>query len=316
MGRKAAMRFAASILTALASASLALAHSPAGYTPSGTPIFPIPRDAHMEQSGNKFNIVAKNGTVIHVIESGGGSGSSAPGPSKRQMLSVAVDASASPAFNDTLQAFNATFVVPPLPTTFESQLFFLTGGIVLVDDNGPGLYMAAGLQYGGTNLQGGPYWTLAVILQGLPGTEFSQLTFGNVVANPGETYQFYTTIDNSMFPLDNFTWYVVGINSPTDPEKDVSFIGLVSDLESDGVTIAPIITMFRGQEEGVTQATDYPVGDMVFEDISVNLLGTGIPEGVTWGTSTNATMSPGLTVQVQTDGASDGKIAFGFPDSD
>ncbi|KAF7320488.1 hypothetical protein HMN09_00132300 [Mycena chlorophos] len=301
------------LVTSLASALPQDSDSePARYTPSGRRIFSLPADSHLEQSGNKFNVVAANGSVVHVFERHS-VGSSVP-LEKRQSVSFAVDVSASPAFNDTLQYFNTSVVVPPAPTSFDSQLLFLTSGIVLVDDTGPFLYMAGGLQYGGTILQGGSYWTPTIFLQDLPGTDFGQLRFkfGNVVLQPGTVLDISTTINTNPPPEANFTWYELAIVSSA---ANVSYLSLVSDLESDGVNVAPIIPRFRAQEEGVLSGADYPAGELVFGDVGVGLT-TGVPKGVKWVVNANATVQPGLSVDVQKDGATDAQIAVVFPESE
>nr|GAT42445.1 predicted protein [Mycena chlorophos] len=290
------------IVPAFISLVLAASSPPSSFTPAGQPIFSVPPDSHLEQSSHgKFNIVAENGTILHFFE---------PSPEniKRQSLNVAVDVSASPSFtgNDTLQSFSTTVVVPPLPTTFDSQLLFLTAGVVLVDDDGESVFMSAGLQYGGTNAQGGPYYTPTLLLQDLSSTQFTQISYGNYPVNPGDTLQISATLDN-IVPMPGINWYELAISSPTDSQLDISYLARVN-------ASTPVIAMFRVQEEGVNpDAGEYPAGDAVFEDISVNST-TGVAD-VEWVTSTNATLDSGISVEVQTDGARDGQIVFVFAET-
>lgn len=38
--------------------------------------------------------------------------------------------------NNMIDSFNATFVVPPVPTSFDSQIIFLSANIQVLDANG------------------------------------------------------------------------------------------------------------------------------------------------------------------------------------
>ncbi|KAF7289692.1 hypothetical protein HMN09_01332300 [Mycena chlorophos] len=184
-----------------------------------------------------------------------------------------------------------------------AQLLFLTAGVVLVDDDGTSVYMSAGLQYGGTNAQGGPYYTPTLLLQDLPSTQFTQISYGNYPVNPGDTLQISATLDN-IVPMPGINWYELEISSPTNSQLDISYLARVN-------ASTPVIAMFRVQEEGVNPgAGEYPTGDVVFEDVSVNST-TGVA-GVEWMTRPNATLGSGITVEVQSD---DAQIMFVFPHS-
>nr|GAT58120.1 predicted protein [Mycena chlorophos] len=285
-------------------APLVLAEIPVSYTPSGTRIFSVPKGSHLRQSGSDLNVVAEDGTISHVFENLM-RGRPDNGPTKRQSLSVPVDATTSLPDNSTILSFNSTLVVPPLPTTFNSQIMFFTYG-ALFDDDGE-LFLSAGLQYGGTEFQGGPYWTLTIMSESVPQNLFLPSYLGNPIVYPGDVLNMSISVSPiSEFGLTGLWEYTLGFNN--DPDLTVSQV-----FQSP----APTSLLFRAQEEGVSQASDYPAGSVLFQDVSLVFNTTTGPStaSVSWTTDTNSTVQPGVEIKVDGNGSRDSQITIVFPDS-
>ncbi|KAJ7073198.1 hypothetical protein C8F01DRAFT_1244184 [Mycena amicta] len=162
------------ILTAAFLAQTTLALAPAAYTASasGQPIFVAPSGSRVQPSGRNMEVFAPNGTLIHTFENviPNVKTKRQPTLARRQDLSVT---GASTQFTATeenlLESFNTTFVVPPAPTSFESQIMFLSANVQFVAPNGiPFGNLRSAIQYGGSPLQGGPFWTYAIQLEFFP----------------------------------------------------------------------------------------------------------------------------------------------------
>lgn len=65
------------------------------------------------------------------------------------------------------------------------------------------------------------------------------------------------------------------------------------------------------EEEGVFQASDYPAGSFVFEEVNLNLT-TG-PPTISWNTSVDPTTNVEVTVDI--DGSENAQISIVFPSS-
>ncbi|KAJ7723393.1 hypothetical protein B0H16DRAFT_340956 [Mycena metata] len=205
--------------------------------------------------------------------------------------------------DNAIQSFNTTFVVPPLPTSFDSQIMFLSANIRPLDVNGvPFGNLRAALQYGGSGIAGtGPFWTYALQLE-VPGEGFFQITIGgaNITLDVGQRIDSFIVADPALaveFPGDN--WYIAGFdNIPDSPTIEV------------GWEVLPQVVALQLEEEGVSGPSDYPAGSFVFEQINLNLT-TGPPAALYWNTSGD----PATDVQVKVDveGSRDAQVSIIFP---
>ncbi|KAJ7058529.1 hypothetical protein C8F01DRAFT_1085669 [Mycena amicta] len=262
-------------LALLAQTTLALV--PVRHTTSGAPVFVGPSGSRLTQSGSNLEVFAPNGTLVHlfqdVIPNVKSKRASQPTLARRQVLS-STEAYVQLGPTDVLQSFNATFVVPPAPTSFESQIMYFSANIQWFDENGA-LFanLRAALQYGGSFSQGGPFWTYALQLELLPNNGFFEISAigGNSTLDVGQRLDSVITqqTDDS---LPDIVFY-----SPSFPNLPNPFqfgVGLQS---------LPQIVALQMEEEGVTQDSDYPQGSLVFESVNVNLT-SGAPT-LSWNTS-------------------------------
>ncbi|KAJ7056767.1 hypothetical protein C8F01DRAFT_1372731 [Mycena amicta] len=294
---------AAALLThaALTRALVAVSH-----TPSGKPIFQAPPGSRVQQSGTNMDVFAPNGSLIHVFQNVlSTSKNKKRAPTRRQDVS-ATEASIvfSDPSSDTVQSLKTSFVVPPEPKTFESQILFFGAGVGTLDNTTGALasILRAALQYGGTNIPGlgGPFWTAVIQLELLPegDSEFLQIfdPSVNYTLTPGDRLSTSVTFVPNGFPsffsynatFDNhpeFSWFEVGSSNPVQ------------------------VVNLRMEEEGVFQPSDYPAGAFVFEQVEVNLT-TGFPD-VSWSTDEDPTTN--VAVKVEKDGSQDAKVALIFP---
>ncbi|KAF7365890.1 hypothetical protein MVEN_00464000 [Mycena venus] len=293
---------------ALAAALLAettLALSPAAHTASGQPVFVAPSGSRVKPSGRNMEVFAPNGTLIHtfenVIPTNLKTKRASSQPIRRQDLSV-TEAYAQFGPTDVIQSFNTTFVVPPTPTTFESQIIFISANVQPLDANGvPFGNLRAALQYGGSWVQGGPFWTYAIQLE-IPPSGFLQVTNSDN-PNPGLDVgqRVISTLVHDTELIDpGIFWYIASFdNVPDAPVLEV------------GWQVPPQIAALELEEEGVFQASDYPAGSFVFEQVNLNLT-TG-PPTIAWNTSVDPTTNVEVTVDV--DGSENAQISIVFPSS-
>ncbi|KAJ7513254.1 hypothetical protein B0H11DRAFT_2268169 [Mycena galericulata] len=291
-------------LAAALLAGITLALSPAAHTASGQPIFVAPSGSRVKPVGRNMEVFAPNGTLIHtfenVIPTNLKTKRASSQPIRRQDLS-ATAAYAEFGPTDVIQSFNTTFVVPPAPTTFESQIIFLSANVQPLDANGvPFGNLRAALQYGGSSVQGGPFWTYAIQLE-VPPFGFLQVT--NIGANPDldvGQHIISTLVYDAEFSDDGIFWYIASFDNVTDaPTLEV------------GWQVPPQIAALELEVEGVSQASDYPAGSFVFEQVNLNLT-TG-PPTISWNTSVDPTTNVEVTVDV--DGSENAQISIVFPSS-
>ncbi|KAJ7731613.1 hypothetical protein B0H16DRAFT_1583143 [Mycena metata] len=285
-----------------------LALVPVGYTHSGLPFFLAPSGSRVKQSGRNMDVYAPNGTLIHTFED------VIPADLKtkrQQTLSRRQAVSATEAyaqFNTTadnmIDSFNATFVVPPVPTSFDSQIIFLSANIQVLDADGVSFgNLRAALQYGGSFLPGtGPFWTYAVQLE-IPGVGYLQVTnvgVNNFTVDVGQRIDSFIVADTALdAELPGIFGYIAGFdNVPDSPTLEI------------GWEVPPQLVALELEEEGVSGASDYPAGSFVFEQINLNLT-TGPPAAFCWNTSVDPTTD--VQVKVDVDGSQDAQVSFVFP---
>ncbi|KAJ7058550.1 hypothetical protein C8F01DRAFT_1371329 [Mycena amicta] len=293
------------VLAAALLAQTTLALTPAAHTASGLPVFLAPSGSRVQPSGRNMEVFAPNGTLIHTFENvipNNLKTKRQPTLARRQDLS---STEAYAQFNTTpdnfIQSFNTTFVIPPAPTTFDSQIIFLSANVQVLDADGvPFGNLRAALQYGGSWVQGGPFWTYAIQLE-LPPSGFLQVT--NIGADP--TLEAGQRIVNTIVADTEFNqetpgtfWYIASFdNVPDAPTLEV------------GWEAPPQIAALQLEEEGVSQASDYPAGSFVFEQINLNLT-SGAPT-ISWTTSVDPTTD--VQVKVDVDGSQNAQVSIVFP---
>ncbi|KAJ7035446.1 hypothetical protein C8F04DRAFT_1233672 [Mycena alexandri] len=287
-----------------------LALVPAGHTPSGLPFFLAPSGSRVQQSGRNMDVFAPNGTLIHTFEDVIPTNFKAK---RQQTLARRQEVSATEAyaqFNTTadneIDSFNATFVVPPVPTSFDSQIIFLSANIQVLDPNGvPFGILQPALQYGGSFLEGtGPFWTYSVQLE-IPGGGYLSVTNigANITVEVGQRISSFIVADPA---LDAQTkeelgvfWHIAGFdNIPDSPTLEI------------GWQVPPQIAALALEEEGVSGGSDYPAGSFIFEEIKLNLT-TGPPAALYWNTSVDPTTDVQLKVDVE--GSQDAQVSIVFP---
>ncbi|KAF7295210.1 hypothetical protein MIND_01059800 [Mycena indigotica] len=296
-----------SAIAAALFATTALALTPAGHTPDGKPIYIAPSGSRVQQVNANMLVFAPNGSLIHTFENvipKGARSKRAP-----SIINPRQDLSATQAYallntttDNLIQSFNTTFVVPPAPTTFKSQIIFLSANIQVLDPTTgiPFGNLRAALQYGGSWVQGGSFWTFAIQLE-IPPAGFLQVTL--IGADP--TLQVGQNIISTIVhdpELDSeepgVFWYIAGFpNVPNSTTLEV------------GWQIPPSIVALELEEEGVLQSSDYPAGSFVFDQINLNLTNNTPP--ISWKTSVDPTTN--VDIQVDVDGAENGKVSIIFP---
>ncbi|KAJ7058546.1 hypothetical protein C8F01DRAFT_1255696 [Mycena amicta] len=291
------------VLTAALLAQTTFALAPAAYTASGQPIFVAPSGSRVQPSGRNMEVFAPNGTLIHTFENviPNVKTKRQPTLARRQDLSVT---GASTQFTATeenlLESFNTTFVVPPAPTSFESQIMFLSANVQFVDANGvPVGSVRSAIQYGGSSLQGGPFWTYAIQVEFFPNGLLQVTNGADATVVPGQRMISTIVHDPSLdaeFPGTFF--YIASFeNIPDSPTFGLGF------------QVPPPIVALQLEEEGVAQASDYPPGSFVFEQVNVNLTAGAPP--ISWKTSVDP--STDVQVKVDVDGSQNAQVSFVFP---
>ncbi|KAK7017739.1 hypothetical protein R3P38DRAFT_3360537 [Favolaschia claudopus] len=286
-------------LTAVFLAQSALALVPIGRTASGRPMYVAPNGSRGVQVGNDLQLLAPNGTLLHTFTNVAKRSSSTL---ERRGDVNFIEASTPLTRTDTLQAFNTSFVVPPVPATFDSQLLYLNAAVLVSagDSDVPFAEVRAVLQYGANAVQGGSYWSI--------GTQLELIPDGGIVAispsrdfdplvQPGTEIVTSSTFNDVG---DRFFRYLTQFPFiPGSPVLDFSFN-------------SPALSVAIGLETvGVVKDGDYPAGSVNFKQTNLTLE-SGAPE-MTWnvsGAGTPASGGPYLTVDV--DGSTNAEFTVHF----
>ncbi|KAJ7058542.1 hypothetical protein C8F01DRAFT_293110 [Mycena amicta] len=235
-----------------------------------------------------MEVFAPNGTLIHTFEN--------------DLSVTGASAQFTATEENLLESFNTTFVVPPAPTSFESQIMFLSANVQFVDANGiPFGNLRSAIQYGGSPLQGGSFWTYAIQLEFFPSGLLQITNPADDTVDPGQRLISTIVHDPSLdaeFP-GTFSYVASFANIPDSPT-----IGL-------GLEVPPPIALLQLEEEGVAQASDYPAGSLVFEQVNLNL--TAGPPTISWKTSVDP--STDVQVKVDVDGSQNAQVSIVFPDA-
>ncbi|KAF7319471.1 hypothetical protein HMN09_00285700 [Mycena chlorophos] len=304
------MLFFRVLVAAFAVPAVIGALAPTSYTPSGRPIYEAPSGSRVLQNGTDMVVYAPNGTVLHVFENVVGARTSTPtgtGPLRPRQTASVSQVYATMGANDTLQALNASFVVPPPPTTFDSQFMFLSQGITTLDDTGaPATFFGGALQYGGSLVQGGPFYTAAAFLEFLPNGGYLTVTLIGPSAqlNVSDTAGISLTYGG----IETFP------GEPTFFDYNLVFTGPDADnLPQFGVgqQVLPAIVGFRVEEEGVSEPSDYPTGPLTFKDVQLELT-TGFPKKLDW--EIDGAAATGIDFKVVKGGSKNAEIKLIFPD--
>nr|GAT45973.1 predicted protein [Mycena chlorophos] len=304
------MTFLRALATAFIAVSAALALVPISHTPSGLPIYEAPSGSRVLQNGTDMVVYAPNGTRLHVFENVVGARTSTPtgtGPLRVRQTETVGQVFTTFGANDTLQAFNGTFVVPSAPATFDSQLMYLSQGVTTLDDNGvPASFLGAALQYGGSSIQGGSFYTGFAFIEWLPNGGYLSVTLTGSTGqlNVSDTVGISITYQG----IDSFPgeapYYLYNV-AFTGPDAD-----RFAQMEV-GQQVLPTVVGFRAEEEGVSGPSDYPSGPLVFKDIQMQLT-NGVPENVEW--EVEGAAATGIGFEVVNGGSGDVEIKFVFPD--
>nr|GAT45995.1 predicted protein [Mycena chlorophos] len=302
------------------SASVASGLAPISHTSSGLPIYEAPSGSRVVQNGTDMVVFAPNGTRLHVFEDvvGGRTSTSTStltgtGPLRPRQTASVGQVFTTFGANDTIQAFNATFVVPPPPTTFDDQFMYLSQGLMTLDDSGaPATFFGAALQaclsfFLAFGPQGGPFYTAAAFLELIPDAGYLIFTIANSTEqlNVGDTLGISATfqgVDTEQGVAGQFFTYNVGFAGPN-AENLPQLVGI-------GQQVLPAVASFRVEEEGVEEPGDYPTGPLVFKDVRLQLT-SGFPE-VSW--EVEGAEATDVMFEVVKDGAKDAEIKFVFPD--
>ncbi|KAK7018222.1 hypothetical protein R3P38DRAFT_2981826 [Favolaschia claudopus] len=289
-------------LTAALLAQSALALVPIGRTASGRPMYVAPNGSRGVQVGNDLQLLAPNGTLLHTFANVVSGGSKRSSTLARRGDVNFIEASTPLTRTDTLQAFNTSFVVPPIPAAFDSQLLYLNAAVLVSagDSDVPFAEVRAVLQYGANAVQGGSYWSI--------GTQLELIPDGGIVAispsrdfdplvQPGTEIVTSSTFNDVG---DRFFRYLTQFPFiPGSPVLDFSFN-------------SPALSVAIGLETvGVVKDTDYPAGSVSFKQTNLTLE-SGAPEMV-WNVSGAGTPSSGgpyLTVDV--DGSTNAEFTVHF----
>nr|GAT47516.1 predicted protein [Mycena chlorophos] len=304
------MLFFRIVVAAFAVPAVVVALAPTGHTSSGRPIYEAPSGSRVLQNGTDMVVFAPNGTQLHVFENVVGartSPSTGTGPLRPRQTDTIGQVYTTLGANDTLQAFNATFVVPPAPTTFDSQFMFLSQGITTLDDTGaPASFLGAALQYGGSFVQGGPFYIGAVFLEFLPDGGYLVLTLIDVspqlnVSDAVGISVTYQGIENEpgFAPFYDYNVEFTGSDAENLPQIEV------------GQQVLPAIVGFRVEEEGVSEPSDYPTGPLTFKDVQLELT-TGFPKKLDW--EIDGAAATGIDFEVVKGGSKNAEIKLVFPD--
>ncbi|KAF7319419.1 hypothetical protein HMN09_00280200 [Mycena chlorophos] len=262
----------------------AVAHAalvPTSYTPSGKPIYEAPPDSRVVQDDAGMLVFAPNGTLLHVFDQRRPLATRGPDPLMRPRqtqpeVDVNVDQISAPlSATGTLLSFNATFVVPPLPTTFHSQFMYLSLGITTLDEGGaPETFYGGGLQYGRNSPHDEPrYCAILNIMDFANGRLVPRLPDVTVGETLGFSiaYRRHEDIDMAE-PSYYYDFKFFGSDKATR-------MGWMSVPQENVPRIASV--GFRMEELGVSRpSVEYPAGPLVFKDINVELM-TGFAE-VQW----------------------------------
>ncbi|KAF7302429.1 hypothetical protein HMN09_00876800 [Mycena chlorophos] len=290
----------------------AVALTPEATTPAGHPIYFAPSGSRVKQNGVNLDVFAPNGTLIHTFANFiSSTGKPQRAPQRRQSLSTTqASATVNITTTDFIQALNASVVVPPAPSTFDSQIVFVSAGVVSLDPTTgePASILRSALQYGGSWAQGGPFYTYVIQLE-LPGPEPGYLQVSAIGGNatsqsiePGQTLDPYIVFDSELTEEEPGTyWYITG------------FANVGGDLSLEiGWETPPPMVIVELEEEGVTSASDYPTGSVVLQNINLNMTVSGPPE-ISWTTTVDP--SADVQINVEQDGSQNAQIEFVFPDA-
>ncbi|KAF7319420.1 hypothetical protein HMN09_00280300 [Mycena chlorophos] len=284
-------------LAAASFAAVAAAMIPTSFTPSGKPIYEAPSGSLVLQNDTDMLVYAPNGTLLHVF---GRQSSSLYRPSAANVDQVYVNLGA----NHTLQSFNATLIVPPLPTTFDSQLIYFTQGIMMFDESGsPEVFLGGGFQYGRDSLTSGPFYKGFLFAEDL-GVENPDYPFvyGGMKLNVGDTLKISLTYQGITTAPGSPPYYrYMGEFFGPGPEDRIA-LGFVQP-------VLPGTIAFRVEEAGVSKSSDYPAGPLVLKDVNVELT-AGLSD-VRW--EFEGSPKTDIECEVVKDGSRDAEIRVHFP---
>ncbi|KAF7307388.1 hypothetical protein MIND_00533000 [Mycena indigotica] len=286
-------RVLASVLLAQATHAL----TPVTQNARGQKIYTAPIGSRVKQSGRDMELFAPDGSLLHTFTNVV-SGGTKP---KRQILSVTeLVAQFNVTPTDTIESFTTTFVVPPTPEAFDSQIIFISANIRVLDPptGRPYATVRPTLQYGGSWLQGGPFYTYAMQV------EFDAQNILQLVGFDNSTLEVGQTLDSTIVRNHELEKEAPGVFW-----YSASFPSISNDTVIDmGWQTPPSVLTLQLEEEGVLQPSHYPAGSLVFEHINVNM--TSGPPEMSW--QPNVDPASQAEFKVDVDGAKEGKAELTF----
>ncbi|KAF7307384.1 hypothetical protein MIND_00532500 [Mycena indigotica] len=286
-------RVLASVLLAQATHALA----PVAQTAKGQKVYTAPIGSRLQQSGRDIELFAPDGAHLHTFAN------VVPRETqpKRQIFSVTeLVGQLNETATNTLESFTSTFVVPPEPEVFDSQIIFMSANMRFIDP-ATGLTYATvrpTLQYGGSWIQGGSFYSYALQVEFAQQALIQFVGFENVTLEVGQTLD-STIVRNHEVEKQTpgYFWYKTSFPS-------LSNIAVI-DM---GLQITPSLVTLQLEEEGVFQPSHYPAGALVFEHINVNM--TNGPPEMSW--QPNLDPATQVEFKVDVDGAKEGKVEMVF----
>ncbi|KAK7050665.1 hypothetical protein R3P38DRAFT_2866328 [Favolaschia claudopus] len=300
-----ALRIIAVAATFLSQPALGLLN-PVGHAPSGKPIYVVPNKSRVRQVGRELQVFDAKGALIHTFTQSRSARRDAVGShthTRRQgITTVAASIPLTNTNSSKLEALNTTFVVPPAPKKFDSQLLWIANSLVATDEHGvPYGELSTVIQYGATSLIGGSYWTVLAQFEWFPDAG-AILIAGRTGVDP--TISPGTVLNSSIIHDPGLgnpgeTWYMASF----DGRDELPQLGSLYDTPGMVATIGM-------EEEGVVERAHYPAEPVRFTKTNL-LLTEGYPE-VKWDVEGGSDVATGAYVTVDVDGAEAAEITLHF----
>ncbi|KAF8879200.1 hypothetical protein CPB84DRAFT_1793524 [Gymnopilus junonius] len=275
-----------------------LVHTPAGFIPKSN-VHAVPKGARVHQSATEVHIIAANGTVLHSAPYTG-SNSKPVGQIQRATTSTRRDlqsgyiayaywnnAGASP-----ISFFNTNWIVPPTPSSLDSQLVYWFNGLI---PQALGWILQPVLQYGVSPAGGGEFYAIAS----------------------------WWLVGNNAYHTD-----VIPVSSGTFLQGQMSLTGtstsggeMTYDYESTFVGY-PDTTISATNTTELTWAyealemynaesiSDLPSGNTMFSSIDISFQDGQHPPSISWNVASDS--MDGITMTVLSDSATTGSLLLTY----
>ncbi|KAK6967070.1 hypothetical protein R3P38DRAFT_2672088 [Favolaschia claudopus] len=308
-----ALRIIAVAATFLSQPALGLL-TPVGHAPSGKPIYVVPNKSRVRQVGRELQVLDAKGALIHTFTQSRNVQRKAVRShththTRRQgITTIAASIPLTNTNSSKLEALNTTFVVPPAPKRFDSQLLLIANSLVATDEHGvPYGELSTVIQYGATALIGGSYWTVLAQFEWFPDAGAILIAGRSGVdptVSPGTVLNSSIIHDPSLGNPNLETWYMASFAGSDDLPQ------LGSLYDTPGISQVATIGM---EEEGAVEREHYPNAESVRFTKTNLLLTEGYPE-VKWDIAVEggSEVAAGAYVTVDKDGAEGAEITLHF----